>query len=449
MGFWNALSALAPIAPAMAEAKDIRTARDQDQQQFAQDQQLKQAQLTAQQFAAQAEQQRIIKQSTVRDLGWNQTAQSDQVLIQDPKDGTFRAQNVPGGVSPADRYKNTVDEFKQVVKRDPTPEENNRFLMQSYGMAGSPTAGMGSPKPVTLKGPGGEPIGAAFINGKYYGEDGKEIESPEIWQKPAPVAKPASPSAQYANLLAKQILANKKQGPPLTNEEMAQLQASQSALTVAGVARAQAFAQAAAANNMIAITDPNTGMDTLVTRQQAVNMADSDNAPLAGAVSAPTGMDKKNQLLAQSALMQIDSMERVLAADPTLTGPGSGQLTKLQNWIGSGSEDAGQFLAAATFLSEHGVGVFGGRNIHSIQDLQGLMGDLKKNPAQLKASLEQARTTMQPWATAGGRLPGPKMAGGGGDSGKGLFTVTDPNNKVHRFDTQAQAIAFKRLAGIQ
>ena len=30
MGFWNALSALAPIAPAMSDAKDLRTAREQD-----------------------------------------------------------------------------------------------------------------------------------------------------------------------------------------------------------------------------------------------------------------------------------------------------------------------------------------------------------------------------------------------------------------------------------
>jgi hypothetical protein len=105
-------------------------------------------------------------------------------------------------------------------------------------------------------------------------------------------------------------------------------------------------------------------------------------------------------------------------------------MTKFQKWLGTNSEDSQQFLTAATFLAEHGVGVFGGRNIPSIEDLQKLMGDLKTNPAALKAALEQARTTMAPWATAGGRLPGPRgpsTGGGGGGTGGGQkFKVGDP-----------------------
>ena len=158
------------------------------------------------------------------------------------------------------------------------------------------------------------------------------------------------------------------------------------------------------------MTDPATGMDTLVPVAQAIAAATSGQPYLAGVVSAPTGLDKKTQMLAQSALTQIDSMERVLKADPNLTGPGSGQLTAMTNWLGTNSEDAQQFLAAATFLSEHGVGVFGGRNIHSIQDLQNLMGGLRTNPAALRAALEQAKVTMLPWATAGGRLPASRTA---------------------------------------
>ena len=60
MSFWNALSVLAPVAPAMSDAKDLRTQREQEQQQFAQDQALRQAQLTAQKLAAQGEQ-RVIR----------------------------------------------------------------------------------------------------------------------------------------------------------------------------------------------------------------------------------------------------------------------------------------------------------------------------------------------------------------------------------------------------
>lgn len=51
MGFWNALSVLAPVAPAMAQAHDIRLQREQEQQDFAQEQALKKAQLLTQQLA--------------------------------------------------------------------------------------------------------------------------------------------------------------------------------------------------------------------------------------------------------------------------------------------------------------------------------------------------------------------------------------------------------------
>ena len=60
MGFWNALSVLAPIAPALSDAQDIRTQRSQQQQDFASEQALKTAQLTAQKLAAQAEQSKCL-----------------------------------------------------------------------------------------------------------------------------------------------------------------------------------------------------------------------------------------------------------------------------------------------------------------------------------------------------------------------------------------------------
>ncbi len=59
MGFWNALSVLAPVAPAMSDARDIRTDREQSAAKFASDQALQQAQLTAQKMAEQLTQQRI------------------------------------------------------------------------------------------------------------------------------------------------------------------------------------------------------------------------------------------------------------------------------------------------------------------------------------------------------------------------------------------------------
>ena len=266
-------------------------------------------------------------------------------------------------------------------------------------------------------------------------EDGTITEQPmpARWKPPAP--KPGSPAVQFTNLLAKKLLADRKQGPPLTNEEEAQLQASKSAMDEPGISRSEAWAAAAAKNNLIAVTDPTTGQDTLVPRAQAVAAAGKGTPYLAGVVSAPTGMDKKNQMLAQSALTQIDTMEKILDSDPGLTGPGAGQWTAFNRWLGSNSEDSQQFLAAATFMSEHGVGVFGGRNIHSIEDLQGLMGSLKTNPKALKAALEQARQTMQPWATAGGRLPAPKAAQGGGAH---QYAIDDKGKRHKTLDPKAQ-----------
>ena len=37
MSFWNALSVLAPVAPAMSDARDIRTDREQSAAKFASD----------------------------------------------------------------------------------------------------------------------------------------------------------------------------------------------------------------------------------------------------------------------------------------------------------------------------------------------------------------------------------------------------------------------------
>ena len=406
-GFLQALSALAPIAPAMSDAQDIRTARAAEQQKAS----LLDAQLAAQKLATEGEKQRQTQEAVPKFIGdpqWNPLTLSMQGVTLDPNTGQLALKDVPGGIDPVKRAQAIISEREQTTGEKLSPEEKQNIYDQTQGF--KPLTGKVTP----LTGAAGQPQEYPKGSGNYVvfgrGADGNIVTQPVPAGYTPPAPKPISPAAQYTNLLTKQILANNKQGPPLTNEEAANLKAAQSALDIAGITRAQAWAQAAAQNHLHAVTDPDTGMDTLVPVAQAVAAANSGHPYLAGTVSAPTGIDKKNQMLAQSALTQIDSMERVLASDPNLTGPGNGQLTKMQTWLGTNSEDAQQFLAAATFLSEHGVGVFGGRNIHSIEDLQNLMGSLKTNPAALKAALEQAKLTMLPWATAGGRLPAPRSA---------------------------------------
>jgi hypothetical protein len=432
---------LAPIAPAMSDAQDIRTQRTQDAAKFASDQALSQAQLTVRQLAAQGDSQKNQEAQTVREqlgvpLRSYTDANGSQHTVYFTKDGqTKDIQDTP---SASERLQSYISTLKQNGVKV-TPEQEAAIAPGFYGQHTAVGAGA---KPVTLKGPDGQPMGASFTNGRYFDANGDEVANPVLWEKPPAAAHPPSPATMYTNLLAKQIMANNKQGPPLTPQEVAQLKASGQELTLNGEATARARAVENARYGITTMTD-DSGQEVDQTRLNIANMVDAGDTVAAGSQGRSTSMDKKNQGLAKSALTQIDSMERVLAADPNLTGPGSGQLTKFQTWLGSGSEDAQQFLAAATFLADHGVGVFGGRNIHSIDDLQKLMGDLKTNPAALKAALEQARTTMTPWATAGGRLPGQKnkQVGNGG----GQFVVIDPNKKPHAFDTQAQADAFRKL----
>ena len=421
-GFLQALSALAPIAPAMSDAKDIRLARQQQQETFAQDQALKAAQLTVQNLAAQEGQQRLRAgtqplfkpgsqpefnplKGTYTQPAWN----SDKGIYEDI---------VVPGVSPEETEKYQLESVKRnraaaaELMPDASPEDLDYLAYTLSGL--KPPVAKFTPLPGAAGQPQPGPDGKFYVNGRD--ADGNIVTKPMGPDYKPPAPKPVSPGAQYANLLAKQILANKKQGPPLTNEEAAQLQADQNELTMPGILRAREYAISAAANNLVAITDsnpnsPTYGMDILVPRAQALAAANTGTPPLAGAVASPTGTDKKNQMLALSAIQQVHRMKAILRADPNLTGPGAGQLTRLQTFLGTQDPDAQQFLISGLLASEHGVAVFGGRNIHTMQDLNDALANMKTNPDALNAALDVIEETMSPWVTAGGRLPTPRTPG--------------------------------------
>ena len=363
--------------------------------------------------------------------------------------GEFKAVKIPGQ-APADELKQAAKGLKDAFDAMGIQVPPNVLADLGYRIFGGtgayPGAGMGA-KSVTLKGPDGQPIGASFSGGRYYDSEGKEIENPVLWEKPVAAPKPPSPAVRYTNLLAKQILASQKKGPPLTPEESADFAASKSELTLNGISTATARAVENARYGITNVTD-DSGGEVAQTRLNAANAASAGTPFAAGAVGSPSGLDKKNSMLAQSALQQVNRMESILARDPNLVGPGSGQLTALQTWLGTQDPDAQAFLMSSLLGSEHGVAVFGGRNVHTIQDLQNTLGAWKTNPAALKSALEVIRETMTPWATAAGRLPGPRVPGianPSGGVGSGQFVVIDPRGKPHRFETQAQADNFRTL----
>ena len=448
MGFWNALSVLAPVAPAMSDARDIRTARDQDAAKFARDQELSQAQLTAHQIASQEAQQRI-RANTAPLFKPGSQQEYDPVSgaykqpAWNPDKMSYSLVDVPGQ-SPQELEKQQLDALKQnraaakSMLPDAKPEDLDYIAYTLSGL--KPPVD----KITQLAGDAGKPYKGAdglwYVNEK----DGSgTITAKSLGPNYQPSApKAGSPTAQYANLLAKQILADKKQGPPLTDEEAAQLPALQNALTLPGIARMKAAAEFNAQNRLQMVTG-EYGQDIAIPVAAGI-AAFNQGQPYGGpGIGAATGMDKKNSMLALSAIQQVDRMKQLLRADPKLTGPASGQLTRLQMWLGTQDPDAQQFLISSLLGSEHGVAVFGGRNVHTIQDLNNALGSMKTNPAALIGALDVVKETMQPWVNAGGRLTNPRAAGAANKgAGAGAGGATD-TPKAHSLRS-AMALPFNK-----
>jgi hypothetical protein len=265
----------------------------------------------------------------------------------------------------------------------------------------------------------------------------------EEWAKnPSGVAKPLTPSVQYTNLLAKKILADGKQGPPLTNEENAQLQASKSALTVAGIAKAEAFAQAAAKNNLIAATVD--GQDVLVTREQGVKASNSGNPLVAGVVSSPTAHDKTTQAFAQSGLDRLKEMRSIVNAHPEVFGPAAGRTMKASVWLGSQSPEAQKFQNDAQFLAEHSTAVFGGRAASTVEAMKNIMANPNTNPEALLAGFDSDEATLNDFVNPGGRLTGPQGPGAKalndmkGKGGQHQYAIDENGKRRKVLDPKAQ-----------
>lgn len=299
----------------------------------------------------------------------------------------------------------TVEFIKKYVPQEQQQQALSDYARKQAGVS----AGVKN-----LPGAGGQPVklpGGGYAR-PVQDESGNIVMQPMPagWEPPA--TKSPSASTQYTNLLAKKLLADRKQGPPLTAEETAQLDASKSALSLAGVERANAWAEAAARNNLIAVTNDD-GQDVLVTRKQAAGAATGGQPMTAGVVGSPTAHDKSTQMYATSSLHRLKEMRDIVNKHPEIFGPVGGRTTKASVWLGTQTPDAQKFRQDAQFLAEHSTAVFGGRASATVQALQQVQSDPTTNPEALLAGFESDESTLNDFTTAGGRLPAPRNSSGG------------------------------------
>ena len=375
MGFWNALSVLAPIAPAMSDARDIRAQRAQD----AQDLELKKAQAVTQQMASQVEQQRLragtqplLKPGTQPEF--NPDLGTFTQPEWDPDKKAYVSRSVPG-VTPQQQEKFQLESLKRNREAAkaimPTDTSNENLDYLAYTLSGLNPPTLTKLSPTVTKTPQNDTRFIA-ITGRpesTWSQDDQEFVR------------------GYKNMIATKV----------TQPGVSRM----NALIPVAYARAQADASQAVDH---VIDDYGNFVD--VPRSAAIGAYKSGNPYRSANVP---GTMQSHAILAQSAIDQVNRMQAILRVDPNLTGPGNGQLTRLQTFFGAQDPDAQEFLISSLLASEHGVAVFGGRNIHTIQDLNNALGSMKANPAALNAALEVVKSSMARFANAGGRL-GPKAA---------------------------------------
>lgn len=198
MGFWQALSALAPVPSALADAHALRLAQQQEQQQFAQESALRDAQVTAQKLAAQGEEQRI-KQG-MRPIflpgskpEFNPVSGTYQQPAYLPDKQTTGLVDV-AGVSPEAIAKYQLDSFKKnrAAAAQMLPDASTEQLdYLAYTLSGlKPPAAKFTP----LAGPAGQPqLGP---DGKTWGVYGRNADGAIVWN---PVGQDYKPPAAKTN----------------------------------------------------------------------------------------------------------------------------------------------------------------------------------------------------------------------------------------------------------
>jgi hypothetical protein len=131
----------------------------------------------------------------------------------------------------------------------------------------------------------------------------------------------------------------------------------------------------------------------------------TDNGDTVGSVFSqnvrPTGTERNKGDMAASAAEQLGTIKDIVQKHPDMFGPGYGQSTQFQKWIGSQDPDAQRFLSARTIAADHLAGTFGGRSEAALTALDNAVGQFKDNPQAALAGIDQLTKANSRFQTAG------------------------------------------------
>ncbi len=131
----------------------------------------------------------------------------------------------------------------------------------------------------------------------------------------------------------------------------------------------------------------------------------TDNGQTVGTSNAPnvrpTGTQRGKANMATSAQEQLNDIVSIMQKNPTMFGPGYGQSTQFQRWVGSQSPDAQRFAAARTIAADHLAATFGGRSEAALAALDNAIGQYKDNPQAAIAGINQLTKANKIFKTAG------------------------------------------------
>jgi hypothetical protein len=291
--------------------------------------------------------------------------------------------------------------FSKFIPDEDKPKAQSEWAMKNLGIAQSLK---------NIPGAAGQPVKGQ--DGRYY----RPMQQPDgsIVQEPmppdwTPAPKQAQPKVGTVNgKPAWGTLTQNGWVDPETQQSIPNFIPPPNYAQVA-IPLADARAKASAKYGVQEVTDGNGNLVD-VPRLNVIDAFNAGKGYGGKEISAPTGQEKSRQDFARSGVMQVQTMRDIINKNKDLFGPGGGRVQDFAAWVGSNSPDAQRFRTAALILADHSAGVFGGRSVHTVDELKDTITSMHLNPAALLAGLDQDEKTFKNISGANGRLPTPEAA---------------------------------------